>query len=198
MNSMPTNPDRVFTGLNPAQADGLACVHCGTGYLAVRVPHQPVGRSETDSQVFVCVGQCTDAVELVTQARAMVAANAAANEEFAKGFRMTTCPPWCTEDTGHAWERFDETSVSRTHSQEFFGKSNTDVAVMVDMTERLDEAGEITMLPPSVYVSDMETSDLGVLIRVAQAVLAAAEMMRGLEHARQDLESLMNIIKAGA
>lgn len=47
-------PDRVWHSLTPAQADGLSCVHCGVSYLLVSVPHRPVGRSETGSQVFSC------------------------------------------------------------------------------------------------------------------------------------------------
>ncbi len=41
-------------GLTAAQADGLACVVCGTDYLRDTVPHTPVGRSHTGSQVFAC------------------------------------------------------------------------------------------------------------------------------------------------
>jgi excisionase family DNA binding protein len=37
-----------------AQADGLACVICGADFLAVKVAHYPVGRSDTGSQVFAC------------------------------------------------------------------------------------------------------------------------------------------------
>ncbi|WIV60781.1 hypothetical protein [Amycolatopsis nalaikhensis] len=50
--------DTMITGLTAAQVDGLACTVCGTDYLRVRVrvPHVPVGRSVTGSQVFACVG----------------------------------------------------------------------------------------------------------------------------------------------
>jgi len=44
----------VFTGLNPMQADGLACIACEANYLEAAVPHGPAGRSHTGSQVFVC------------------------------------------------------------------------------------------------------------------------------------------------
>ena len=44
--------------LSPAQADGLACVVCGADYLTVKVPHLPVGRSRTGSQIFVCSTTC--------------------------------------------------------------------------------------------------------------------------------------------
>ena len=54
------NGDTILTGLTPVQADGLACVTCGADYLRVRVPHVPVGRSVTGSQVFACVGYCSD------------------------------------------------------------------------------------------------------------------------------------------
>jgi hypothetical protein len=46
------------TRLTPAQADGLACVRCGVDYLTVAVPHRPVGRSGTGSQVFACSWTC--------------------------------------------------------------------------------------------------------------------------------------------
>ena len=52
--------DTIITGLAPVQADGLACVACGVDYLQVPVPHVPVGRSETDSQVFACIGCAPD------------------------------------------------------------------------------------------------------------------------------------------
>jgi hypothetical protein len=48
--------EKIITGLTPPQADGLACVVCGADYLRVHVPHAPVGRSITGSQVFVCAG----------------------------------------------------------------------------------------------------------------------------------------------
>lgn len=48
------------TQLTPAQADGLSCVVCGADYLTVAVPHRPVGRSATGSQVFACTATCTD------------------------------------------------------------------------------------------------------------------------------------------
>lgn len=50
--------DTIITGLSPLQADGLACVACGADYLRVSIPHVPVGRSVTGSQVFACLG-CT-------------------------------------------------------------------------------------------------------------------------------------------
>lgn len=54
--------DTIISGLTPVQADGLACVECGVEYLHARVPHVPVGRSETGSQVFACAGCCPDDV----------------------------------------------------------------------------------------------------------------------------------------
>jgi hypothetical protein len=50
------NAEEIVTELTPSQADGLACVVCGADYLRVHVPHVPVGRSGTGSQVFACVG----------------------------------------------------------------------------------------------------------------------------------------------
>ncbi|MFR9758189.1 hypothetical protein [Streptomyces sp. TR06-5] len=44
----------LWTGLNERQADGLACVACGRDYLQSPLPHYPVGRSATGSQVFAC------------------------------------------------------------------------------------------------------------------------------------------------
>lgn len=46
--------------LNATQADGLACVVCGTRFPA-DTPSVPVGRSATGSQVFACAGACADA-----------------------------------------------------------------------------------------------------------------------------------------
>jgi hypothetical protein len=44
--------ERVMVGLTKTQADGLECVICGSPLLNVA---EPVGRSETGSQVFACV-----------------------------------------------------------------------------------------------------------------------------------------------
>lgn len=57
------NAETVITELSALQADGLACVACGADYLRVRVPHVPVGRSVTGSQVFACVDCCPDEVQ---------------------------------------------------------------------------------------------------------------------------------------
>jgi len=57
------NHDTIITRLTALQADGLACVACGADYLCVRIPHVPVGRSVTGSQVFACVGCCPDDVQ---------------------------------------------------------------------------------------------------------------------------------------
>jgi hypothetical protein len=54
------NAETIITGLTPAQADGIACVSCGADYLRVRIPHVPVARSRTGSQVFACAGCCQD------------------------------------------------------------------------------------------------------------------------------------------
>ncbi|MFF0144452.1 hypothetical protein ATK36_3371 [Amycolatopsis sulphurea] len=53
--------DTLITGLTPVQADGLACATCGADYMRVPVPHVPVGRSVTGSQVFACVGRLAGA-----------------------------------------------------------------------------------------------------------------------------------------
>ncbi|SFK52542.1 hypothetical protein SAMN05421835_12363 [Amycolatopsis sacchari] len=59
---MTRNPETVYTGLSPLQADGLACVTCNRNYLHSRVAHVPVGRSHTGSQVFACLGACLTAL----------------------------------------------------------------------------------------------------------------------------------------
>lgn len=58
MSMMPNNPDRVFTGLTPTQADGLACVECGADFATAGVSSYPVGVSETGSQAFACTDEC--------------------------------------------------------------------------------------------------------------------------------------------
>lgn len=50
--------DTMITVLTAPQADGLACVVCGIGYLWDRVPHVPVGRSMIGPQAFACVSCC--------------------------------------------------------------------------------------------------------------------------------------------
>lgn len=47
-----------WDGLDPAQADGLACVICTRDLLHHPMPRVPVGRSVTGSQVMACVGSC--------------------------------------------------------------------------------------------------------------------------------------------
>ncbi len=46
----------MITGLTALQAHGSAFMLSGGDYPPVRVPHVPVGRSVTGSQVFACVG----------------------------------------------------------------------------------------------------------------------------------------------
>ncbi len=67
----------VWRGLNPAQADGRECVMCESSFVEPAVPEAhrlgarpgtrgtpsgistvPVGRSETGSQIFACIGIC--------------------------------------------------------------------------------------------------------------------------------------------
>jgi hypothetical protein len=52
--------ERVWRGLSPARADGLACVVCAADYLTVATARRPVGRSETGSQVFACLPGCVE------------------------------------------------------------------------------------------------------------------------------------------
>jgi hypothetical protein len=52
----PMSGDTIIAGLTAPQADELACMVRGAGYLRVRVPHVPVGTSATGSPVFACVG----------------------------------------------------------------------------------------------------------------------------------------------
>jgi hypothetical protein len=56
----PAAGDRSWDGLDPAQADGLACVICGRNVLRGNKVSLPVGRSHTGSQVFACVGACAE------------------------------------------------------------------------------------------------------------------------------------------
>ena len=52
---------RIWTGLDAVAADGLACVLCGRDFLSRGSRGRlPVGRSETDSQVFACIGDCAE------------------------------------------------------------------------------------------------------------------------------------------
>ena len=53
---------RRWTGLAPAQADGLTCVVCGRDFRTPGSVAVPVGRSHTGSQVFACIGQCAATV----------------------------------------------------------------------------------------------------------------------------------------
>ncbi|MCX5050984.1 hypothetical protein [Streptomyces sp. NBC_00474] len=59
--------ERYFWHLNAVQADGLACVLCGTNFLEERITAVPVGRSPADeSQVFsckACAGRIADDAE---------------------------------------------------------------------------------------------------------------------------------------
>jgi hypothetical protein len=50
--------ERIWTGLRPAVADGLACVICDRRWRGRGRASVPVGRSHTGSQVFACDGEC--------------------------------------------------------------------------------------------------------------------------------------------
>jgi hypothetical protein len=50
--------------LDPAQADGLACVICTRDFLRHPTPRIPVGRSVTGSQVMACAGSCAQRAAL--------------------------------------------------------------------------------------------------------------------------------------
>jgi hypothetical protein len=50
--------ERIWTELDAASADGLACVICGRDLSTRGSVAVPVGRSHTDSQVFACTGDC--------------------------------------------------------------------------------------------------------------------------------------------
>jgi hypothetical protein len=52
--------------LTPAQAVGLACVVCGRAFI-IGIRSVPVGRSETGSQVFACVGTCATSQDGVSE-----------------------------------------------------------------------------------------------------------------------------------
>lgn len=73
----PDPAEHVWQGLNAAQADGHECVMCESSFVEPAVPEAhrlrarpgtrstpagistvPVGRSETGSQVFACIGIC--------------------------------------------------------------------------------------------------------------------------------------------
>ncbi|MGB6162024.1 MAG: hypothetical protein WBF75_05530 [Pseudonocardiaceae bacterium] len=60
--------ERIWTGLDVLAADGLACVICGRGLLSrgsrVRLP---VGRSQSGSQVFACIGDCAAMAETMPE-----------------------------------------------------------------------------------------------------------------------------------
>jgi hypothetical protein len=50
--------ERRWTGLDPAQADGQACVICAQRFRGSGSVWVPVGHSPTGSQVFACAGAC--------------------------------------------------------------------------------------------------------------------------------------------
>jgi len=50
--------ERIWTELDPASADGLACVICRRDLRTRGSVAVPVGRSQTGSQVFACIGNC--------------------------------------------------------------------------------------------------------------------------------------------
>lgn len=67
-----TDSPATAEALTPEQADGLACVYpgCGVSYLTGKVPHVPVGRSATGSQVFECSAHHEPALSVVLDAEA--------------------------------------------------------------------------------------------------------------------------------
>jgi hypothetical protein len=61
--------ETIVTGLTPLQADGLACVLCGTACRDNPVPHRPIGRSTYSSQIFACAHCVPDTVVVMAEGR---------------------------------------------------------------------------------------------------------------------------------
>jgi len=76
----PASVEPVLHGLTDAQADGLACVVCSVNFLASAVPHVPVGRSHTGSQVFACSTHDPAAIREAQTQRTLAAATSTALE----------------------------------------------------------------------------------------------------------------------
>lgn len=55
--------DQYWPDLNPAQADGRACVICARPRRGRGLGWLPVGRSSTGSPVFACAGECAQLAE---------------------------------------------------------------------------------------------------------------------------------------
>jgi hypothetical protein len=200
MNSMPTNLDRVFTGLNPAQADGLACVHCGIDYLTAGVPRRPVGRSETDSQVFACADVCVDALVTIEAERGqetsvMVAvvswfakrdkdrewaarrACQDAADRAAAALPTPACPDWCTEGAGHPYkvDYGEEDAIRREHEATVYKTEDggTGVAIMQDEFYR---EGSFVLDDPEVYI-EWGCADAATVRACGLALVNAAVML---------------------
>jgi len=50
--------EQRWRGLGPVQTDGLECVVCAASFRRPGSVSEPVGRSDTGSQVFACQGRC--------------------------------------------------------------------------------------------------------------------------------------------
>jgi len=79
--------ERVWAGLDPVAADGLACVVCARDFRTPGSSAVPVGRSHTGSQVFTCAGAC------VAATGEAVAGHRAAPGETAGATGGTAVPP---------------------------------------------------------------------------------------------------------
>jgi hypothetical protein len=200
MTILPNNPDRVFTGLNPAQADGLACVHCGADYLTVPVERRPVGRSETDSQVFACAGVCVDALVTIETGReqetAVMMAVASwfakrdkdrewaarrarrdAEHRAAAALPTPACPAWCTEGAGHPYRADvgEEEPILRSHEASVFKteEGGHGVAIMQDEFYR---EGSFVLDEPEVYI-EWGCADAATVRACGLALVNAAVML---------------------
>jgi hypothetical protein len=198
---MHTSPDRVFHDLTTAQADGLACVWCGTDYLTARVATRPVGRSETGSQVFACVAQCADAfnadaVQGQQMAAAMVAmltwfaardkereraqreARHYAVRRAAEATPTPPCPSWCTAGAGHPYGADfgdDKPAIRRTHEAAVFKTEGDGHGVSIMQDERLVD-GTVTLGAPEVYI-EWDSEDPETVRACGRALANAAVML---------------------
>ncbi len=79
--------------MTTAQADGLACVKCGTDYLTTDVGAVPVGTTAEGGQVFACETTCTSDEQDQADAPAPTVAELPAGR--------TSCPVWCNRAMPH-------------------------------------------------------------------------------------------------
>jgi len=86
---------------------------------------------------------------------------------------VSACPAWCALPEGHPYNEV----ATRLHTRALLAGPGAEVDVM--QAQDLVDGVEVLDVRPGVYVNQAEHLDAGQARRLAQALLAAAEVLDG-------------------